>query len=287
MPETLPKRACASCLKSFRPTRRWSRFCSTSCRRTAARETLEYTCEYCGIVADSVDHVPPTSIRPTLVDLGLDLHFPFFEVRACRECNSTLSDRGLWTLGTRRAYIAERLKKRYRRYLEIPDWTPDELMALEERLRKLTIQGLAVRDLTLRRIERAMESADLSPSRFMQLWHAKFPAEPKPEPESEQIFCLSCRKPTIGKNEYCSWACCDSNELEEYDAALGHTYLKMATDQDLENIEKRRIKEQQKAIELELEREDDLDLELEQERQAVAAATAILVAHGINPRRIR
>lgn len=157
MPELLPIRGCAFCLRGFRPKRRWQRFCSTSCRDTAKKDDkqLEYVCEYCGIVGDTVDHVPPTSIRPMLVTLGLDSDFPFIVVRACFECNTALGDRAYWTIDTRRSYIASWLRNRYAEYLTIPDWNKTELNALSINLRQMTIQGLAIRDLTKRRIERA------------------------------------------------------------------------------------------------------------------------------------
>lgn len=180
----------------------WQRFCRPACRRAATKEDMkaEYSCEYCGIVSDTVDHIPPTSIRPTLIELNLQLIFPFIEVRACRECNSTLSDRGLWTVELRRQCIAERLARRYRTYLEIPDWSQDELNTLDDRLRALTVQGLAVRDLTRLRIARAREEVSM-PVRVSR------PMRTVPELETVSTrHCLTCGTPTHD-DDYCSIAC--------------------------------------------------------------------------------
>jgi hypothetical protein len=157
MSKILPIRGCLRCLKPFRPNRPWQQFCGMSCRREASKEQVkvEYVCTYCGILSDTVDHIPPTSIRPMLVDLGLSAQYPFIVVRACRECNCALGDRALWTVEQRKEYIARWLRRRYRRYLAIPEWSQEALQALEYPLREMTIHGLAVKSLVLARIARA------------------------------------------------------------------------------------------------------------------------------------
>ena len=154
MSKNLPIRGCAHCFRDFRPKRAWQQFCSESCRRLATKEQLqaEYTCSYCGLVADTVDHVPPTSIRPVLVDLGLADQYPFQVVRACRECNSALSDHAYWTLEQRRAYIVKWIERRYRKYLSIPEWTKQQLVELEPTLRQEVTHGLVVKAVTLQRL---------------------------------------------------------------------------------------------------------------------------------------
>jgi hypothetical protein len=155
MPKSqIAKRACQVCSKVFQPSRAWQVFCSASCRQDATRRErqVEYSCVYCGLTASTVDHVPPSSVRPTLIHLGLALRFPFQEVRACAECNSALGARPLWTVGSRRAYIKQWLRNRYARYLRIPDWTDSELAKLSPDMQTFTLQGLAVRDVTRQRI---------------------------------------------------------------------------------------------------------------------------------------
>jgi 5-methylcytosine-specific restriction endonuclease McrA len=129
-------------------------FCSTTCRLNAHRREVRINlqCVYCGLVGDSIDHVPPSSVRPSLLDLGLAKRYPFVEVRACQECNSALSNRALWTVGARKEYIKRFLRARYRRFLKIPSWSDRELGALDPHMREHVLQGLDVRDLIKARI---------------------------------------------------------------------------------------------------------------------------------------
>jgi hypothetical protein len=112
-------------------------------------------CVYCGVAANSIDHVPPQSARPRLLELGLERKYPFFEVEACRECNSALGARGLWTLVARRDYIKKFLRRRYRGFLNIPDWTDTELAQLSPMMLEYTLNGIAIRDFTRDRISYA------------------------------------------------------------------------------------------------------------------------------------
>ena len=48
------------------------------------------SCFYCGEPASTIDHVPPKSIRFTLIGLGAQTIYPFYELDCCRECNSAL-----------------------------------------------------------------------------------------------------------------------------------------------------------------------------------------------------
>ena len=150
----LPDRACLVCARMFSPTRTWHMFCSSSCRFDSHRNEAqqEYACVYCGLGGDSVDHVPPSSVRPSLIALGIASRYPFVEVRCCRECNSLLGNRAYWTVPQRKHYIKAQLKRRYLKFLRIPDWTELELARLSLTLRDHTLHGLAVRDITRQRI---------------------------------------------------------------------------------------------------------------------------------------
>lgn len=115
------------------------------------REGFE-PCSYCGVIANSIDHVPPISARERIVDLGLQSRYPFFEVPACRECNSTLGARGLWLLSERRAYIKKRLHQRYASILRIPDWSDNELAQMSKNMQGYVTNGLIVRDFIRQRL---------------------------------------------------------------------------------------------------------------------------------------
>lgn len=155
----LPPITCAICGKSFKPTRTWQRFCGPACRDQARADklTAEYACEYCGLVADAVDHVPPRAVRPTLIELGLAARIPFLEVRSCHECNCGLGDRPLWTIPLRKRHLRQWLRRRYRKYLAIPAWSDADLANLSREMAEYVLHGLAVKQLTLARLKRLSE----------------------------------------------------------------------------------------------------------------------------------
>jgi hypothetical protein len=134
------------------------RYCSDVCTLRSYREheiESAIACAYCGSPADSIDHIPPRSVRPTLLASGLARRYPFIEVDSCRECNSLLGARSLWTLKDRRQHIKQKLKSRYAKYLRIPNWSPTELAAMGQNspMRKHIENGLLIRDFTLKRIQ--------------------------------------------------------------------------------------------------------------------------------------
>jgi hypothetical protein len=120
-------------------------------RAISYRSDLE-PCVYCGVAANTVDHVPPRSARTTIVSLGLVLKYPFVEVPACNECNVLLGARSLWTVTERRAYIKKALRSRYSDVLRIPDWTDSELAQVSASMRSFILNGLFVRDFVRARV---------------------------------------------------------------------------------------------------------------------------------------
>ena len=129
---------CHHCGKHFKP-RAGKRYCSDRCRWEAWRETA-HPCYYCGAPAETIDHVPPQSVRPILIEYNVT-KWNFVEVDACRECNSLLGARQPWALAERKAKIKELLRKQYRRYLEIPEWTEVELGDLGRGLSDFVAEG--------------------------------------------------------------------------------------------------------------------------------------------------
>lgn len=151
----LPDRSCQTCRAVFTPTRPWQQFCSYTCRQEAHKgyRLAEYRCHYCGLVSDTVDHVPPRSVRPSVSLLPNADKFPFVEVHACRECNCALGRLALWTLGERKRYIKKWLKRRYKKVLATPDWSDQELAGLAPHMRDYVVNSIAVRDVVRQRIE--------------------------------------------------------------------------------------------------------------------------------------
>ena len=151
--------SCPVCLTLFQPTRPWQRFCCPACRLKALKgeheptEVTETPCYYCGELATTVDHVPPLSARPNILAFGLAGRYPFTEVPACRDCNCCgLNDRALWTLASRRRFVKQWLRRRYRKYLRIPEWDESEIGRLGPAMQRYVLHGLAMKEQIERRL---------------------------------------------------------------------------------------------------------------------------------------
>jgi len=98
-------------------------------------------CTYCGVVADSMDHIPPMCMRNVLNDLGNYIGV-WREVPSCRWCNSTLGSLALLTVHDRRAHIKSVLRRKYKRLLASPIWTEQELSEVSENLRAYIVESM-------------------------------------------------------------------------------------------------------------------------------------------------
>lgn len=129
MDDNKPK--CKHCKSVFTPRNRGSaqQYCSRQCRFNhhyhRRMGTGPMPCTYCGLPASSQDHIPPQAYRKFLSETG-DTRFPFHEVPACKECNSGLGAVHLWTVTARKRYVKLRLRRKYAKYLKIPNWTDEE-----------------------------------------------------------------------------------------------------------------------------------------------------------------
>lgn len=109
------KSECRLCGKLF--TYRSNKiFCSDICRakswRMPSTDPVE-ACYYCGVPADTIDHVPPRAARPAIIQTGLTSRYPFVEIPSCRECNCLLGARPLWLVKQRKKFVKGALKRRY------------------------------------------------------------------------------------------------------------------------------------------------------------------------------
>jgi len=104
-------------------------------------------CTYCGALATDRDHVVPVAYQ------GVRYFTSSNWVWACSECNSFLVDQMLVTVQDRAAFLAERLAKRYRRVINMPHWTQEELSELGDRMRMEVQRGLKMKRLVAQRIE--------------------------------------------------------------------------------------------------------------------------------------
>jgi len=115
-------------------------------------------CYYCGLLACTEDHVIPLSILNTLDRIAdPETYRKLIKNRtmlvpACRECNCLLGSTYQKTLEERKAFLKKRLKQRYKKLLNTPDWSQAELNEMGPNLKKHIISCLYERDLIRRRI---------------------------------------------------------------------------------------------------------------------------------------
>jgi hypothetical protein len=116
-------------------------------------------CHYCGQPANAVDHVIPRVLIARLRVLEdeettrqMYLRHRVRTVPCCRECNSIINSHYFSTLDERKAFLKTRLRKRYKRLLEMPEWTVDEMTELDGQLQDYVIQGTRMKRLIQKRI---------------------------------------------------------------------------------------------------------------------------------------
>lgn len=109
-------------------------------------------CYYCGIPADTVDHVLPRTIEDRLDEVELGNPIRTYTVPCCRECNTLLGAKWYPTLTARKLALKKKLRKRYRKFLEAPSWEPEEMVELGETLRSHISRSEKIRELTRERL---------------------------------------------------------------------------------------------------------------------------------------
>jgi hypothetical protein len=105
------------------------------------------------LFADSIDHLPPRSVRSTLQQQGVAGRYKFLEVDCCRECNCLAGAEPPWDLPGRKKMLKKKLKKRYAKYLNMPRWDEKELSELGRNLRIKVEQGLLLKGLIEQRLK--------------------------------------------------------------------------------------------------------------------------------------
>jgi hypothetical protein len=115
-------------------------------------------CYYCGQRADSIDHVIPQYVIRMMVSLDDKeitkkmLRRKALKVWACRECNCLASSSLQDSLQDRRDFVKNKLRKRYRRVLELPTWRDDEIEELGYNLQVFVRSSAKWREFVKQRI---------------------------------------------------------------------------------------------------------------------------------------
>lgn len=95
-------------------------------------------CIYCGAYADTRDHFIPWSynhVGKRKNVFGKDTIERDNIYPSCKECNCIAGNKIFNTLEDKREYIQECLENKYRKILEMPDWTEKEIKELGYNLR--------------------------------------------------------------------------------------------------------------------------------------------------------
>jgi hypothetical protein len=110
---------------------------------------IEYpsgVCVYCGVAANTKDHLLPESWS------GKAKRRWIATVPACGQCNSAINDTPEFSISKRREVAKEVIARRYRKVIDLPDYTPQQLAEYGKNLRAYIRKGLAERDEALRRL---------------------------------------------------------------------------------------------------------------------------------------
>jgi 5-methylcytosine-specific restriction endonuclease McrA len=99
-------------------------------------------CTYCGLPADTEDHIVPMSLLARIEGLSTDVRAEILaelpmliRVYACRQCNSVLGNRVYRGIVDRRDAVKDYLRRKHKRLLKSPDWTDEEIDQLGYTLR--------------------------------------------------------------------------------------------------------------------------------------------------------
>ena len=150
-------RKCIECDKTIN-ARGNQKFCSDDCRylnwaRTnRPSKAAPRPCWYCGLPSNSIDHVPPKSARAKIAESEDLKWIRFVTVDACMECNMLLGARPLWTTWERKKFIKKALRRKYVKYLRMPDWMPQEAEELGYRMSQYLQRSIIIRDVTIERL---------------------------------------------------------------------------------------------------------------------------------------
>lgn len=146
---------CLWCSREIRNPRKNRLYCSDTCRIRGWSSGLGKTskpCFYCGVPATGIDHLPPRSVRPTLIAQGIK-RWPFEEIDSCQECNSISAARPPWDKEGRKRKIKKLLAKRYRKFLRIPEWSDAEISRMGDRMKDFIIAGRIIAELCKKRLK--------------------------------------------------------------------------------------------------------------------------------------
>lgn len=119
---------------------------------TGEREPLFWRCVYCGLPAETKDHVPPISRVSDYESFNLALEV-YIKVPCCVECNVMLGSELQESFFQRAEVIKDKLSRKYRRHINTVEWDEEELEELGPTLLSKVVEGRGKSDRALARID--------------------------------------------------------------------------------------------------------------------------------------
>lgn len=109
-------------------------------------------CQYCGEHATTEDHFVPISVAAHLIRSGIRPN-NLFLLPACLECNVLAGDAVFDSIEEKRKFIQDKIEKKYKAILKIPQWKYHELDELGYNLRNFVNSGIGQFRILLGRLE--------------------------------------------------------------------------------------------------------------------------------------
>ena len=109
-------------------------------------------CAYCGLPSNTMDHVPPIHYFTRLSDLGITPDQDPVLLPACHECNAVLGGALAFTVVARRQKVRDRLRRKYRAQLQMPEWDAEDLDEMAPEMARDILAHLKFRENVLARL---------------------------------------------------------------------------------------------------------------------------------------
>lgn len=103
-------------------------------------------CFYCGMPADTVDHVPPISRVDDYRSMGLR-HEIFIKVTCCKDCNTKLGASLQLSLVERYNVRQKQMEKEFKKILKMPVWSSEEIKKMGRNMRSSIVVSMQQKEM--------------------------------------------------------------------------------------------------------------------------------------------
>ena len=109
-------------------------------------------CYYCGMPADTTDHAIPQVILRTIDRIAdPDIYRRMvlrrrLTVPCCSQCNSLIGAKYQKSLEERKKYLKARLRRKYKKLLNMPKWTETEINEMGGRMQEYIRESQLLKD---------------------------------------------------------------------------------------------------------------------------------------------